>query len=380
LNTQNQLHVISKSSLSSGGEAVAAVGYIESLANEKFSIQLVSNDTPPNLNTNNILLTQGPSSSNLILNFISYYLFFKNLFKKEKFNAVHIHGMWTGILFAAAIHAKKNGVPIIISPHGCLQSLALGRKPIRKFFALSTYQGWILNSAKLFVATSDLEYQAIKLRGLPHPIAIIPIGISPYVPLYPPTPREKVILFLSRLDPGKGLADLIDAWKLVRDPNWKIVIAGSGNDQFSEFIRDRIVLEGLESEIKLIGHVEDAEKKRAFDQSSLFILPTYSENFGIAIAEALNAGLPVITTTGSPWKDILTYGCGWWINPGVDNIAIALKEAISCHPSLLKAMGFRGQKLISDKYSPELVKLRAETISKWVVNPSTKKPDFFMDS
>ena len=87
-------------------------------------------------------------------------------------------------------------------------------------------------------------------------------------------------------------------------------------------------------------------KKAAFFDSELFVLPTHSESFGIVVAEALAHGLPVLTTTGSPWSMLPEQGCGWWVEATVDGIAEALRQATTLDPEELYAMGAKGRALV----------------------------------
>jgi glycosyltransferase involved in cell wall biosynthesis len=92
-----------------------------------------------------------------------------------------------------------------------------------------------------------------------------------------------------------------------------------------------------------------------YNSSDCFVLPTHSENFGIVIAEALATGLPVITTKGTPWAELLTHQCGWWINLSVDNIVDTLNQLVSLNYKELQAMGDNGKKLVREKYDIKLV-------------------------
>ena len=93
------------------------------------------------------------------------------------------------------------------------------------------------------------------------------------------------------------------------------------------------------------------EKWRVLREADLFVLPTHSENFGIAIAEALASGTPVITTKGTPWRDIENQHCGWWTEIGVEPTKEALRSFINMSESELETMGRNGRRLIEEKYS-----------------------------
>jgi glycosyltransferase involved in cell wall biosynthesis len=98
------------------------------------------------------------------------------------------------------------------------------------------------------------------------------------------------------------------------------------------------------------------------------VLPTFSENFGIVVAEALVIGVPVITTTGTPWEDLETYKCGWWIDLSVANLECTLEKVISTPTEILEVMGKQGQKLIMEKYDLKEVSKKIADLYQIVLN------------
>ncbi len=120
---------------------------------------------------------------------------------------------------------------------------------------------------------------------------------------------QKTLLFLSRIHHKKGIELLLEAWQRIGKQlrsNWKINIAGNGESNYINNINQLITKKNLVGEIEIIGPKFGEDKIRTYRQADLFVLPTYSENFGIVVAEALAYGIPVITTKGTPWEELNT--------------------------------------------------------------------------
>jgi glycosyltransferase involved in cell wall biosynthesis len=143
---------------------------------------------------------------------------------------------------------------------------------------------------------------------------------------------------------------LIEAWRRVRPGSWRLVIAGPDEGGHQAAIERQIDAAGLPGEITLIGPVEGEKKMKLFSESELFVLPTYSENFGIAIGEALAHSLPVLTTTGAPWSQLGDWQCGWQVHTSVDGLVHGLEVATSCDRATLAEMGRRGRELIASRF------------------------------
>ncbi len=375
-----QLHVVVNAGSASGGEGLAALRYAESIGRAGCAVTLLSKHISRKqgrefIGMGSLELLVVPSRRNLLLELLAQYDYMQTLCEQKQIDLIHLHGMWSPFLAAAALVARKRGLPLVISPHGCLEPWALGYKRHKKLLALRTYQGAILRLAALFVATADQEANSVRRLGLRQPIAIIPNGVDVDSLPHPAASRQvKTILFLSRVHPKKGLLDLVEAWAIVRRPGWRIVIAGGDEEGHRAKLEALIRAKGLESDFEFVGFVDGARKQACLDEADIFVLPTYSENFGIAVAEALANELPVITTTGAPWQDLVTHHCGWWVAPGVQGVSNALRDAIDCDPGELKRMGQRGRRLVIDKYSWDKIGCAALKVSKWLLDPSRPKP------
>jgi glycosyltransferase involved in cell wall biosynthesis len=293
----------------------------------------------------------------------------------------HGHGIWQWLVHNLSVNARIRKIPYVISPRGMLEPWALNAGKWKKKLAMALYQRSDLAKATCIHATAQMEADNIRKLGFTNPIAIIPNGIV--LSEYPiredfKNKSDKTLLFLSRIHPKKGIEILIEAWSLIdkrKRDGWKVEIAGNGEDRYLQSLLKLIQDRGLESVMSIIGPQFGESKLEAYHRADLFVLPTYSENFGIVVAEALACGVPVITTKGAPWEELNTHKAGWWIDIGVHPLAEALEKAMSLQDHERSVMGLNGRKLIEEKYSIEAVATKMIFLYQWILGQG-EKPDF----
>jgi glycosyltransferase involved in cell wall biosynthesis len=229
-----------------------------------------------------------------------------------------------------------------------LEPWSLRVRPLRKALALRLYQRRILEQASALHTTSEMEAQnLVRLELNKTRIHVVPNAVEEPPEQSCPEPirqdQERVLLFLSRIHPKKGLDILLRAWNAVRPDGWRLLIVGSGESAYaatlSQYCTDQEV-----PNVSFHAHVEGRAREDIFRRASAFVLPTYSENFGNVVAEALIRGLPVITTTGTPWSGIVTQDCGWYVEPTLEALQSALRAATSLDAARLRDMGARGSR------------------------------------
>ena len=270
---------------------------------------------------------------------------------------LHDNGVWLQTNHAASSVARQLKIPLLITPRGTLTKWSMGYKAWKKRIAWLLYQKRDLMTARAFHATSNDEADDLRELGFIQPISIIPNGIDmPEWKEKPAGEKEvKTALFLSRLNPTKGLLDLVSAWATLRPNNWKCIIAGPDENGYRAVVEKAVHNAGLENVFTFVGPVDGEAKWDLYRSADLFILPTYSENFGIVIAEAFACGTPVITTKGAPWKIISSINCGWWIDIGVDPLRIALQDVFNVTMINLITKGKLGYKYVNDNFKWEIV-------------------------
>lgn len=302
---------------------------------------------------------------------------------------LHTHGIWQHPSWVALEWKKRAGRPHVASVRGMLEPWALRHKGWKKRPVWWLWEKRNLESAALLHATSRQEAETLRGLGLTAPIAVIPNGVDLPVgraglgaptssSIYNPqsTTRNPVrtALFLSRVHPKKGLPLLLEAWAKVRPENWILHIVGPDEGGHVAELKRLLTVLGLADLIRFSDALTGDAKEAAFRDSDLFILPTHSENFGIAVAEAMSHGLPVITTHGAPWELLESERCGWWVPVSAEGIAAALDDATRLGPEELAAMGARGRAVVAERFAWD--KIAAEMIAcyEWLLGGGTK-PD-----
>ncbi|MBR0197637.1 MAG: glycosyltransferase [Kiritimatiellae bacterium] len=267
---------------------------------------------------------------------------------------IQLNDFWMPRLHACAIAARRKKIPYILTPHGTLDEWSLRQKWWKKYPALWTYQGYDMCHALAIHSTAEHEIRQIKKFCGRTPVYFNTNGV-----IFPhDLPEWKLredgfrrAVFVSRIHKKKGLLNLIKAWSKVKPAGWKMEIVGTDADGYQKVVEDAVSEYGLQDDFIFTGPLSDDKKWEAYRRSDLFVLPTHTENFGIVVAEALYAGIPVVTTKGAPWGDLLDRNCGWWVDISVDAIAEALKSAMSLTDEQRLEMGIRGRALVIEKYS-----------------------------
>ena len=281
---------------------------------------------------------------------------------------IHDHGAWLPSNAAAAWVARRAGVPLMATPRGMVTDWSLSHQAWKKRAAWHLYQKPIFRQASLFHATAPDEADDLRALGMTQPIAVVPNGVE--MPDARPEGEAidgKRVLFLSRIHPKKGLPMLLDAWAAVRPTGWTLELVGPSENEHRAELEAQAAELGLDGEVVFAGPVDDADKWDKYAAADLFVLPTHSENFGIVVAEALAAEVPVLTTTGAPWQELEDHDCGWWTAIGTEALAQALREAVALSDEERLAMGRRGRALVAERYSWEHVAEQMRAVYAWLL-------------
>ncbi|MCR5414803.1 MAG: glycosyltransferase [Kiritimatiellae bacterium] len=285
---------------------------------------------------------------------------------------IHTHDLWMPKLHICNSIARSNGIPYVVAPRGAMEPWSLRQKWLKKKIARLLYQDKDIRLASALHVTAKSEARQLRRLGFTNKLIESPNGVN--LPnadvlgkLFDETSRgKKRVLFMSRMHPKKGVLELVDAWsrlKQIHDlkaiDNWccelVYTVTGAIERSYEKLVRQRVAEYGLEEVFIFTGPLSDSEKWGAYARSDVFVLPTYSENFGIVVAEALFAGVPVITTKGAPWAVLNECKCGWWIDIDLKSLVAAMKEALEASDDERKEMGLRGRNVILQNYTWDAV-------------------------
>jgi glycosyltransferase involved in cell wall biosynthesis len=266
---------------------------------------------------------------------------------------VHLHAAYSFPTIPTLLAARMLRRPLVWTPHGAFQrwsgSRRVGLKSLWEKVCIA-----IASRELVLHLTSEDEAAEARARFPRATINLIPNGVE-----IPPTlnrePRGARLRlgFVGRLDPKKGIENLLAACRILNErkaPDFSLSIAGSGSSEYEAKLRGEIDRLELGREVAMLGDIRGEEKQRMFERTDVVVVPSFTENFAIVVAEALAHGAAVIASTGTPWKEVERVGCGLWVS----NDPASLADAISKINSMPVAeMGERGRRWMAAEFSWE---------------------------
>ena len=268
----------------------------------------------------------------------------------SEFDIVHLHAVFVWPPRAGARAAARAGVPYVMTPHGMLiRDLIRAKSRWVKTAWISLVERRSLARASALHVTAKLEHAEIRALRLPEPeiVAEVPNGVdwpAQHLPLAA-TPfaalPQPFALFLSRLNWKKGLDRLITAWQWV--PRLPLVIAGNDEEGYRAQLERLAESLGIASRVIFIGPVDDDHKWALYERAELFLLPSYSENFGIVVAEAMLMACPVLVTPEVGISELLKASdSGVVTSNDPVNLAAVINELLADEPRR-RELGRRGR-------------------------------------
>jgi glycosyltransferase involved in cell wall biosynthesis len=272
--------------------------------------------------------------------------------KISEFDIVHLHSVFLWPTWAAASLAKSNGVPYIISPRGMLVGNLIQRKSrLIKSTWIRLIEKRNIRHANAVHVTSPVEQEEIQKLNLQLPeLALVPNGVSPYEEPTIALCRKDIqgivkgrpyLLFISRINWKKGLDRLLQAVKLI--PDIDLVIAGNDEENYSAELKALAKKIGIEQRTRFLGPVYGNDKAALLKNAALLTLPSYSENFGNIVLEAMAASLPVAVTPEVGLAHAVKENACGIVAPGDASVfSKQITEALN-NPNMLETMGNNGK-------------------------------------
>jgi glycosyltransferase involved in cell wall biosynthesis len=272
----------------------------------------------------------------------------------HEYDLLHLHALFSYSTAAAAHFARKQSIPYIVLPHGMLAPWAIQRNRFLKQYYLKLIEQKNLARAAAVQFTAEEELKASAFRGRANFVLPYVLDLTKQKNGHrrEPSCRPR-ILFLSRLHPKKGLDLLIQAaGKLAGEgKDFELLLAGNGDREYEEVLRAMIQRNHLAARTKFLGFVQGAEKTRLLHESDIFVLPSYEENFGIAVTEAMAAGLPVVISDRvNICDEVRSADAGLVTLPEPDALRLAIARLLS-DQGLRAEMGARGAELVGNRFA-----------------------------
>jgi glycosyltransferase involved in cell wall biosynthesis len=309
------------------------------------------------------------------------------------FDIVHIHGLYRFPVSYAAWYARKKGVPYIITPHGSLDPFlyrqsSYGRAalPLKRiyeqFFDIPN-----LNNATAIHYTAQEEAERTSFLKLRAKAVIVPNGLD--WESYENLPAKSffrrrlglnantpLVLFLGRINPIKGLDLLVPAFAQVLQkwPQARLAIVGPDNEGYGVKVRRWCCKQHIEDRVFFMDHLETGDVKKAYVDADVFVLPSYTENFGMAVVEAMACGCPVIISDQvNIWREVRDAGAGIVVKLDPGQIANAICRVLEKNEEA-QTMGLQGRRAAKELYAwPRIIEKLTRVYQELIEEAAAKR-------
>lgn len=304
-------------------------------------------------------------------------------------DVLHLHGLWLPPSLVMVAWRKRTQRPSLISPHGMLDPWALSNSAWKKRLAGLAFERVNLAGASCLHALNDAEAKAARAYGVTGPIAVIPNGVA--LPdlgsaathaagTADAADGRKVVLFLGRIHPKKGLAETIVAWSrldpALRDA-WRLVIAGWDDGGHLAPLQDLATRLLASGDVHFAGPLFGAAKEAALRGASAFILASHSEGLPVAVLEAWSHACPVFMSAACNLPEGVAAGAAIEVTPDGDALARALDTHL--RRTDLATIGERGRRLVERRFSWPAVTRRQMAVYRWLLDGGAPPADVLPD-
>lgn len=284
------------------------------------------------------------------------------------YDLVHVHSIFSYPTLAASRIAERLRRPYVLTPHGMVEPWCLSYKSWKKRSYLKLVERRSLAQAAALHALVAKEEQHLRALKIVNSTFVLPNGVNLtefsslpsrdlFLSRYPQLRGKKIILFLGRIDPKKGLDHLVKALREAPDEKLALVIAGPDLVDYGDQVRALIAAQNLTEHVTFTGMLLGDLKLAALHAADVFVLPSRSEGFSMAVLEALAAGCPAIITEACNFPEMAAAGAGRVIGTNAGDLTGVLLELLR-HDKLRHEMGERGKRLVHRDYSWPIIAAR----------------------
>jgi glycosyltransferase involved in cell wall biosynthesis len=297
----------------------------------------------------------------------------------QRLSLLHAHGLWMYPSLASFRWSRGGRRPYLVAPHGMLDPWAVGRAAWKKRLVSWWFENAHLAGAACLHALTEAEARAIRACGLANPICVVPNGIDLPKATKPVPPAwadvagsdRKILLFLGRLHPKKGLDNLLAAWRDVRSAagarDWMLVIAGWAEHEHGRRLRHIANAYGLGDSLRFVGAQFGDDKAASFACADAFVLPSLSEGLPVAVLEAWSYGLPVLMTEACNLPEGFAAGAALPIGTDRPGIAAGLRQLFAMSHAARRDMGARGRALVRERFTRRSIGEQMAAVYQWVL-------------
>jgi glycosyltransferase involved in cell wall biosynthesis len=262
-------------------------------------------------------------------------------------DVVHLTGVYNFPTLPTLLGTRSFRKPLVWSPRGALQRWQGSRRRRMKGM-WERVCGLVAGRGVVLHVTSEEEARESAER-IQRPTALIPNGIEIPAEITRASSNGALrLLYMGRLDPKKGIENLLSACSQLPFSAWRLTIAGGGEESYADSLRRQVRELRLESRVEMPGEVSGAGREELFAKADLCVVPSHTENFGMVVAEALARAVPVIASRGTPWSKLEEQGCGIWTSNDPESLTAAIARLRSAP---LQEMGDRGRRWMAAEFS-----------------------------